>query len=226
MISKSKYLGVSLCVSVMALSACSSTDTAQTSEQDSSYELVNMRTEKDVQNVNAAQSGYHAVKVADDEAPQSTDSARDETVSTEPEMEMEATEEVLPVAKTVRFEFDSDELTPRAKTELLTLLDSAEDAEGVKIQAAVDGYADATGPSSYNQELSKRRAQSVAEYLEYQGAEVVEWQVQGHGESNPVADNSDASGRQQNRRVEVNLVSLTDRELQDRDKSREQFSAR
>ncbi len=207
MMSKATWLGVSLSVSVMALSACSSTETAQANAEGDEYQLVNMRTEKDVRNVNAAQSGYHAVKVSDGEASEET-----EMSSAEPAPAVTETAEVLPVAKTVRFEFDSDKLTPLAKTELLNLLDSADDAEGVQIQAAVDGYADATGPSEYNQDLSKRRAQSVVTYLESQGAEVVQWQVEGHGEANPIADNSDASGREQNRRVEVNLLSLQERE--------------
>ncbi|WP_020208201.1 OmpA family protein [Gilvimarinus chinensis] len=215
--SKATWLGVSLSVSVMALSACSNTDTAQTNTnaEGDEYQLVNMRTEKDVRNVNAAQSGYHSVKVTDSEAAQETEvSSRDPAPAPTPTSTSSDTEvsEVLPVEKTVQFEFDSAKLTPLAKTELLNLLDAAEDAEGVPVHAAVDGYTDATGPSDYNRDLSERRAQSVVKYLESQGAEVVKWQVQGHGEASPIADNSNAAGREQNRRVEVNLLSSQERE--------------
>ncbi len=65
----------------------------------------------------------------------------------------------------------------------------------------VVGYTDATGSSSANQALSQNRAQAVANALRASGVNVTS--VTGRGESNPVADNSTAAGRAENRRVEL-----------------------
>ncbi len=53
--------------------------------------------------------------------------------------------------------------------------------------------------------LSQRRAQSVADYLRNQGVNGMRMNVSGMGPNQPIADNGSANGRQQNRRVEINL---------------------
>lgn len=73
----------------------------------------------------------------------------------------------------------------------------------------VAGHTDSTGTDSYNQGLSERRAGSVAEYLRRQGVMDQRLITVGMGEVMPVADNSSAGGRQQNRRVEITMVPLT-----------------
>ncbi len=73
----------------------------------------------------------------------------------------------------------------------------------------VAGHTDSTGTDEYNQQLSVRRAQSVAGYLRSQGVIDERIITLGMGESRPVADNSTAEGRQANRRVELTLVPLT-----------------
>ena len=68
------------------------------------------------------------------------------------------------------------------------------------------GYTDSTGSAEYNQTLSQKRAQSVASYLIGQGVKSSRFEVMGMGVSNPIASNSTAAGRQQNRRVEIKIV--------------------
>lgn len=68
---------------------------------------------------------------------------------------------------------------------------------------AIEGYTDNVGSEQYNQGLSERRADSVKSYLAGQGIGLIRLSASGKGESGAVADNSSASGRQQNRRVEV-----------------------
>jgi len=68
---------------------------------------------------------------------------------------------------------------------------------------AIEGYTDNVGSEQYNQGLSERRADSVKSYLAGQGIGLLRLSAAGKGESGAVADNSSASGRQQNRRVEV-----------------------
>jgi outer membrane protein OmpA-like peptidoglycan-associated protein len=58
-------------------------------------------------------------------------------------------------------------------------------------------------------DLSQRRAESVAEYLTGQGLNPERFEVKGYGESQPVASNASARGKQQNRRVEIEIVPLT-----------------
>jgi len=67
----------------------------------------------------------------------------------------------------------------------------------------VEGYTDSVGNDDYNQGLSERRAGAVRTYLIDQGISSIRLTSLGKGASNPVAGNNTASGRQQNRRVEV-----------------------
>jgi outer membrane protein OmpA-like peptidoglycan-associated protein len=67
----------------------------------------------------------------------------------------------------------------------------------------IEGYTDNVGSEQYNQGLSERRADSVKSYLAGQGIGMLRLSASGKGESGAVADNSSATGRQQNRRVEV-----------------------
>ena len=70
--------------------------------------------------------------------------------------------------------------------------------------ALLVGYTDSTGPEEYNLGLSNRRADSVAAYLmSNHGISNDQIVVNWYGEANPVADNSTAGGRAQNRRVEI-----------------------
>lgn len=70
----------------------------------------------------------------------------------------------------------------------------------------VSGHTDSTGSADYNLTLSKSRAQSVAAYLQGQGVKSSRFEVIGMGSSNPIASNSDAAGRAQNRRVEIKII--------------------
>ena len=70
----------------------------------------------------------------------------------------------------------------------------------------VTGYTDNTGNDSINLPLSQNRASSVANYLKGQGV-ASRIDTQGYGAQNPIADNSTASGREQNRRVEISIYA-------------------
>ena len=78
-----------------------------------------------------------------------------------------------------------------------------------KTVVEVAGHTDSTGAADYNQKLSERRANSVAQYLESQGLANNRVVTVGAGESRPVADNATPEGRQANRRVELTLTPLT-----------------
>ena len=70
----------------------------------------------------------------------------------------------------------------------------------------VSGHTDNTGTAEYNLNLSRERADSVASYLQGQGVKSSRFEVMGLGYSNPIASNSTATGRAQNRRVEIKII--------------------
>src|SRR3546814_219649 len=70
------------------------------------------------------------------------------------------------------------------------------------------GHTDSTGSLQLNQDLSNRRAQSVASYLVGNGVAASRISSYGAGPSQPIASNDTAAGRAQNRRVEINLRPL------------------
>jgi outer membrane protein OmpA-like peptidoglycan-associated protein len=70
----------------------------------------------------------------------------------------------------------------------------------------VSGHTDNTGSRQYNQTLSEKRAGSVAEYLTAQGVARQRMVVQGLAFDQPIADNATATGRAQNRRVEIYIL--------------------
>ncbi len=72
---------------------------------------------------------------------------------------------------------------------------------GLKIQ--VEGHTDSVGGEEYNMKLSENRAGAVRDFLVAQGVPAASVTSQGFGKTMPVADNSTAAGRQQNRRVEL-----------------------
>jgi len=71
------------------------------------------------------------------------------------------------------------------------------------LEMAVEGHTDSVGSAGYNQQLSERRADSVRDYLVRQGIAPSVVATSGFGKDQPVASNSTAAGRQQNRRVEL-----------------------
>ncbi|EJN38081.1 outer membrane protein/peptidoglycan-associated (lipo)protein [Pseudomonas sp. GM84] len=75
--------------------------------------------------------------------------------------------------------------------------------EGVR----VDGHADATGKAAYNQQLSERRAGSVAKALIDVGMPAQNIHTRGLGSTQPVANNRTSAGRTENRRVSIVVAS-------------------
>jgi outer membrane protein OmpA-like peptidoglycan-associated protein len=78
-----------------------------------------------------------------------------------------------------------------------------------KTTVDVIGHTDSVGSTNYNQQLSERRARSVAEYLASQQIMTQRLLVAGQGESQPIASNSTPDGRSRNRRVEIQIAPLT-----------------
>jgi OOP family OmpA-OmpF porin len=107
-------------------------------------------------------------------------------------------------SETVLFNVNRDTLSPEAKQQLDDLAKQATSMDRYVIE--VQGFTDKTGPASYNDMLSQRRAESVARYLAVQyKVPVRNITMLGEGYAQPVADDKTSTGRKQNRRVEVKL---------------------
>lgn len=70
----------------------------------------------------------------------------------------------------------------------------------------IEGHTDDIGEADFNLNLSKERAEAVREYLIDKGIESDRFEVNWFGETQPIATNRTAAGRQQNRRVELKIV--------------------
>ncbi len=77
--------------------------------------------------------------------------------------------------------------------------------EDMDLKLAIDGHTDNVGADDFNQKLSENRAAAVKAYLVKKGVDSGRLTSAGFGETQPVADNKTATGRQQNRRVELKL---------------------
>ena len=103
----------------------------------------------------------------------------------------------------VLFDTGQAELRPAAAARISQLAQVMK--EYPERNALIEGFTDSTGSLETNQELSERRAMSVRREMIDQGIAPNRLVTQGHANRFPVADNTSASGRQQNRRVEVVL---------------------
>jgi outer membrane protein OmpA-like peptidoglycan-associated protein len=103
------------------------------------------------------------------------------------------------------FDFDSDRLRPEAQTNLRNLASSLGEYRNTDL--LIVGHTDSKGTDSYNQSLSQRRAQAVADYLNSLGVSSGRLRTSGKGEAEPVASNDTDAGRQKNRRVEVAIFA-------------------
>ena len=107
----------------------------------------------------------------------------------------------------VTFATDSSDLSPAFFDVLNSVGKVLDEFDQTVVEVA--GHTDSTGSDAYNQGLSERRATSVANYLRGQGVMGERLITLGMGESRPIADNSTATGRQANRRVEITMVPVT-----------------
>ncbi|PCH93597.1 MAG: hypothetical protein COB85_06725 [Bacteroidetes bacterium] len=95
------------------------------------------------------------------------------------------------------------EISEGSKKELDAVIKQLETAPGFRIRIA--GHTDDMGKEKYNLELSLKRANFIAEYVESKGISGDDLVVEGHGSDRPLASNTTEDGRSKNRRVEVTL---------------------
>lgn len=104
----------------------------------------------------------------------------------------------------VTFHYSGSELRSSSFAALDRLIDFAADCSAASI--LIIGHSDDSGETEFNQLLSLRRAQAVADYLNAGGVPMWRLEINGRGSSEPIADNETVHGRAQNRRIEFELV--------------------
>lgn len=114
---------------------------------------------------------------------------------------------LLRVPNDLTFDVDRTSLKPDVRDSLVNIAKTV--VEYPKTNVRVIGHADSTGSDSYNLDLSRRRAEAVADFLRTQGVEAQRLEAVGRGEAQPIADNGTEEGRSKNRRVEIRLVPIT-----------------
>ena len=111
----------------------------------------------------------------------------------------------------VTFAVDSTAISPQMRNTLDGVAQSMVNYPNSLID--VMGHTDSTGSEQYNLDLSKRRAESVANYLTSRGVSRARIETIGYGEAYPVADNTTEAGRSQNRRVEIRITPVTQQDV-------------
>jgi outer membrane protein OmpA-like peptidoglycan-associated protein len=113
---------------------------------------------------------------------------------------------VLNFAEGAHFASNSIQFSGQAKKDVDSFLSDVKGSSdgGGNLVFVVAGHSDSAGSASYNYELSKRRAESIAAYLVTErNIEPTRVMAVGYGERVPVADNKTEGGRAKNRRVEI-----------------------
>jgi outer membrane protein OmpA-like peptidoglycan-associated protein len=108
---------------------------------------------------------------------------------------------VITLSGSVLFASNKSALLPSAQIRLNQVSEALMETKERKL--TVEGHTDSQGSLGHNQELSQQRADAVRSYLISRGYPGDLIQAQGIGESRPIADNTNAEGRANNRRVEI-----------------------
>ena len=132
----------------------------------------------------------------DDECPNSAPGAQVDRKGCELQDEI--------ILEGVNFESNSDRLLAGSSDVLDKVVAALRRYPTIKIQ--IEGHTDSDGAAEYNESLSTRRATTVHDYLANDGISVDRMSVRGYGESQPIADNTSAAGKAQNRRVVLQIV--------------------
>lgn len=109
---------------------------------------------------------------------------------------------VLTLSGSVLFETAKSELLPSARDRLGAIARSLADLDS-DVNFTIEGHTDSRGTEQYNEQLSRERAQSVADYLVSHQLDRSRIEIVGLGESRPIASNDTPEGRANNRRVEI-----------------------
>jgi OOP family OmpA-OmpF porin len=220
-------LVICLAVSIAATVGCSSknyvkSQTTPLINKTNELDDLTAKNSKDIKDVDArVQSGLAAVNAKTDAADQKAQAAGQNAIQAQQLADaangrvgmltntVANLDNYHAVAETsVKFGFNKDILTPKAKDALDQLAGSIASTKGYII--SLEGGTDSVGSADYNYDLSQRRANSVIQYLAAKfNVPAHKIYVIGLGKDKPVETNKTANGRADNRRVDVRLMTNT-----------------
>ena len=102
------------------------------------------------------------------------------------------------------FDYDRADLKRESLPELRRAVEFLKENPGIRVE--ISGHTDSVGSDEYNRDLSRRRAESVRNWMIREGVEASRLVAAGYGEERPVADNGTEGGRARNRRVEMRVI--------------------
>ena len=136
---------------------------------------------------------------------------RARTAGTDVQVTRQGDNLVLNIPSGITFAYDSANVQPQFQRTLDEVAETLARYDETYID--VYGHTDSTGSDAYNQDLSERRAGSVASYLESSGVQSARFGTRGFGDTQPIASNDTDDGRAANRRVEIKIVPISQNDL-------------
>ena len=106
----------------------------------------------------------------------------------------------------VKFPVDSSKLSPEADQRLTDFAEKLK-TDNRNVYVEIQGHTDATGPDMLNQRLGEQRAEAVRLFMNQHGVPLNRMSTISYGKADPVADNKTRTGRAQNRRVVLIVMS-------------------
>lgn len=106
----------------------------------------------------------------------------------------------------VKFPVDSAKLSPEAQQRLASFVERLK-TDNRNVYLEIQGHTDALGPDAVNQRLGEQRAEAVRRFMNQNGVPLNRMSTISYGKAEPVADNKTRSGRAQNRRVVLVVMS-------------------
>ena len=135
---------------------------------------------------------------------------RRRTAGTDVQVIRQGDDLILNIPSGINFAYNSATIEPRFRQTLDQVAGTLSQYDQTYLD--VYGHTDATGSDAYNQQLSERRAQSVADYLSTRGVQSARVAIRGFGETQPVQPNDTPEGQAANRRVEIKVVPIREGE--------------
>lgn len=136
---------------------------------------------------------------------------RERTAGTDVEVIRRGDDLILQMPSGITFATDSSTVQPQFQPTLNKVADVLDRYNQTYVD--VYGHTDSTGSAQYNQALSERRADAVADYLVSRGVEAARIEALGYGLTQPIASNDTPEGRAQNRRVEIKIVPIRETDM-------------
>ncbi|PZQ58541.1 MAG: hypothetical protein DI544_13935 [Sphingomonas taxi] len=136
---------------------------------------------------------------------------RERTRGTDVQVTRQGDDLLLNIPSGINFAYNSAAVQPQFRATLDKVASVL--AEYNQTYVDVYGHTDSTGSDSYNQDLSERRAVSVADYLSSHGVQAARIATRGFGETQPIESNETEQGRAANRRVEIKVVPVSQNDV-------------